>query len=175
MILADFLRPLRNPTSIRLALGLACALIPSPLVNAADSSPARVPEEFRAHIGGFLGGDYVVEMRGSVITYTARAKERGQPARTESVTPTTAQWREFRAALDELKIWQWKADYPSKGMTDGTQWSLDIAYADRSLKAQGRNQYPGDDAKASGQPVPGKTFQRYLAAVKNLHGGRDFE
>jgi len=40
------------------------------------------------------------------------------------VTPTDQQWREFRRALDNVSIWQWRTNYPEPGFCDGTQWSL---------------------------------------------------
>ncbi len=139
------------------------------------AEPSTVPKTFRAHIGGFGGGDFVVELRDDVLTYTARARERGQPARTETIVPSAAQWQEFRAALDEIRIWDWKSQYSNKGVVDGTQWSIDITYADRSLATQGSNNFPDATGRPTGDSVPTKTFQRYLAAVKNLLGGREFE
>ncbi len=161
-------------TLTRCHFALALALIPMATTTSA-AEPSAVPKTFRAHIGGFGGGDFVVELRDNVLTYTARARERGQPARTETIVPSAAQWREFRAALDDLRIWEWKKEYASKGIVDGTQWSIDIAYADRSLAAQGSNNFPDAGGQPTGDPVPTKTFQRYLAAVKNLLGGREFE
>jgi hypothetical protein len=163
------MKPAFSEFCMALAIGLATATT----LVAADPSPA--PEKFRAHIGGFGGGDFVVEWRDQVLTYTSRARERGQPARTESIVPTPAQWREFRAALDELKVWQWKSEYTNPGIMDGTQWSLDVVYADHSLSSQGSNNFPKADGKPAGQPAPTKTFQRFLGAVKNLLGGREFE
>ncbi len=46
---------------------------------------------------------------------------------------------------------------------------------DRSLSTQGSNNFPDAGGQPTGDPVPTKTFQRYLAAVKNLVGGRAFE
>ncbi len=147
----------------------------APMSGSDGAEPSPAPTKFRAHIGGFGGGNYVVEMHDDVLTYTARTKERGRPAQTEAVIPTAAKWREFRAALDELRIWQWKSDYPTQGALDGTQWSLEVAYADKSLVTQGSNNFPDASGEPTGQPVPTKVFQRYLAAVKSLLGGREFE
>lgn len=164
---------MRSPSSRAFFVLALSALIPMARMNGSDGSPA--PKQFRAHIGGFGGGDFVVELRDNVLTYTARARERGRPARTETVAPTSAQWRDFRAALDEFRIWNWKSQYPSQGVTDGTQWSIDITYSDRSLAAKGSNNFPNAAGQPNGQSVPTKTFQRYLATVKTLLGGREFE
>jgi hypothetical protein len=91
------------------------------------------------------------------------------------VTPTAAQWREFRQTLDELNVWQWRAEYPSGGTADGTQWSLELAWDGHALKAHGDNSYPDPGGKPNGKPQPTKAFVRYLAAVKKLIGGKSFE
>jgi hypothetical protein len=132
-----------------------------------------IPEHFSASIGGFLGSSYQVELRGDTLTYTASGRGHRDSQRA-TVTPTPAQWREFREALDALKIWQWRADYPTNGTVDGTQWALDIAYLDRTLKTHGNNCYADSTGKPSGKPEPTKTFNLYLAAIKKLTGGKTF-
>jgi hypothetical protein len=163
-----------RPTFSKFGLTLALFAL-APLSGTRGAEPPSAPTKFRAHIGGFGGGDYVVELRGNALTYTSRAKERGQPARTETVIPTAAKWRDFRAALDQIRVWQWKTQYPTQGTLDGTQWSLEIAYADKSIVTEGSNNFPDAGGQPTGQPVPTKTFERYLAAVKSLLDGRDFE
>lgn len=135
------------------------------------AGPSPVPVRFIAHIGGYFSRCHDVELDGTTLVYAASAPGTFQPKRT-SITPTDAQWREFRQALDELGLWQWHAEYINDGMCDGTQWSLEIAYADRALKTYGSNSYPG----ANGEPVddPGQStaFQSYLAALGKLTGKR---
>jgi hypothetical protein len=135
---------------------------------------SQVPTRFTARIGGFLGASYSVELRDGAVLYTS--SERGKRnQKQETLTPTVAQWREFRQTLDDLKVWQWRADYPNHGVSDGTQWSLDIAYADRSLTAHGDNNYPDATGKPNGRPESTEAFNRYLAAIKKLNGGKSFD
>jgi hypothetical protein len=135
---------------------------------------SQVPKRFTAKIGGFLSASYSVELHDGALRYTSSAS--GQRNQTqETLTPTAAQWRDFRKALDDLNVWQWRADYPNPGVTDGTQWSLDIAYADRSRTSHGDNNYPDAAGKPNGSYDSTKTFKRYLAAIKKLLGGRSFD
>jgi hypothetical protein len=135
--------------------------------------PSQAPTRFTARIGGFLGASYSVELHDGVLLYTS--SERGQRnQKKEKVTPTAAEWRDFRQTLDDLKVWQWRGDYPSQGVVDGTQWMLDIAYADRSLTAHGSNNYPGTAGAPNGRPDTTEAFNRYLAAIRKLIGGKSF-
>jgi hypothetical protein len=135
--------------------------------------PSTVPTHFVARIGGFLGSSYSVELKDGNLSYTASG--RGQTnVRRATIAPTEAAWREFRQALDELKVWQWQQDYPRGGVVDGTQWLLEIAYSDRTLKSRGDNNYPDASGKPTGKPEFTPVFNRYLEAIKKLIGGKDF-
>jgi hypothetical protein len=138
----------------------------------AESPPT--PKRFKASIGGFLGGSYVVEWRDGTLTYTESGRGQAAP-KPVVITPTAAQWREFRQALDDLKVWDWQPKYPNDKVADGTKWSLDIAYPDRELKTEGANNYPDPAGKPNGNPTPTEHFKRYLAAVKKLTGGKTFQ
>ena len=147
-------------------------LFAAPVIGADEQS--EVPKHFIARIGGFLGASYSVELRDGALLYTS--SESGQRNQNHAtLTPTAAQWREFRQTLDDLKVWQWRADYPRQGTVDGTQWSLDIAYSDHSLTAHGDNNYPDATGKPNGRPEPTEAFNRYLAAIKKLIGGKSFD
>ena len=103
------------------------------MMSGADLPP--IPKHFSASIGGFMGTSYQLELHGDTLTYTTFGGGHSNPKRA-TVTPTAAQWRDFREALDALKVWQWRANYPTNGTVDGTQWALDIAYADHALKTR---------------------------------------
>jgi hypothetical protein len=133
-----------------------------------------IPKQFSASIGGFLGSSYQLELHGATLTYTASGRGHRDSQRA-TITPTPAQWREFREALDALKIWEWRPDYPTDGTVDGTQWALDIEYTDHVLKTQGSNCYPDATGKPNGKPESTKTFDLYLAAIKKLTGGKTFQ
>jgi hypothetical protein len=99
------------------------------------------------------------------LHYTERKAPTGPGAQATSsatITPTAEQWREFRQSIDELKVWRWRPDYSDSAIMDGTQWQLELAYSDHSLKTGGSNKYP-------------EHFDRYLAAVQKLLGGKTFK
>ena len=143
-----------------------------PMMSAAESSP--IPKHFSAYIGGFIGASYQLELRDGILTYTTFSRGHTNPKHAK-VTPTATQWREFRQALDDLKVWQWRASYPSRGTADGTQWSLDVAYPDHAIKTDGDNSYPDATGKPNGKPEPTKAFNRFLDAVTKLIGGKTFQ
>ena len=132
-----------------------------------------MPKEFSAIIGGFLGSTYAVELRDGALHYTE--KKGREMTSSATVIPSAEQWQEFRKTIDQLNIWQWRAEYPNRGTMDGTQWSLTIAYADSALKTHGDNNYPDANGGPSDNSEPSKTFNRYLAAISKLIGGRGFE
>jgi len=144
------------------------------LATVSAAEPAPAPKSFRAAIGGFFGPSYRVEFKDGVLSYTAAGRGQQNP-KAETVKPTEAQWREFRKALDDLKVWQWKDSYFNHGVADGTQWTLEVAYEGTEIKATGSNSYPGPDGKANGSPEQTKTFTAYLKAVEKLLGGKAFQ
>jgi len=161
-----------------ISLRFIAALFPLALLCSVSfaTEPVIIPKKFSAVIGGFLGSTYIVELRDGALHYTAKRETSvGYGESSTTLTPTLHQWQEFRKSIDELNIWQWRADYPSQGIQDGTQWSLEIAYPDHALETHGDNNYPDASGKPNGKPDSTKTFDRYLAAIKKLIGGRSFE
>lgn len=164
------MRKLLVPRLVLLTLLAPVAAVPA---RAAEGdSPA--PVHFSASIGGFMGASYTVELRDGVLTYTSSERGHRNEKQTK-LTPTSEEWRAFRKTLDDLEVWQWRADYPNNGTADGTQWSLQIAYLDRTLNTRGDNNYPDARGQPNGKPEPTKVFQRYLAAIRKLIGGGNFE
>jgi hypothetical protein len=157
---------------IPVAMVFVClgAIIPNSSVAAETNN---VPESFTATIGGFFGTSYGVELRDGSLFYSVTSGS--QKSKTVTITPTTQQWQEFRRALDDVKIWQWRTNYPNPGVFDGTQWSLSIQYHARTLKTQGCNNYPGRTGKPNGSPHVTKEFSAYTAAITRLLGGKEFQ
>ncbi len=143
------------------------------IVAAARAEQSAVPKRFNAYIGGFAAPSYRVESRGDVVRYTALDRQRNSKRTT--LKPTAVQWRAFRRTLDDLNVWNWQSRYFNERVVDGTQWSLDVAYSDRELKAHGENSYPQIDGGPNDEPRPTETFRRYLSAVQALIGGKRFE
>jgi len=130
-----------------------------------------VPKNFKAYIGGFGGPSYTVELQNGVLVYSEDTTNTLQI----KITPTLAQWQEFRHDLDDLQVWQWQSRYDNPRVCDGTQWSLLIDYPDKHLETGGGNSYPDAVGKPNKNPELTKTFHNYLAAVQKLLGGKDFK
>ena len=141
------------------------------MMSAAKPSP--VPKRLSAYVGGYMGVSYSVELHKDTLTYTTFDDGHTNPEHA-TITPSAAQWSEFRRTLYDLKLWQWRNEYPNTDILDGTQWSLDIAYADHALKTHGDNSYPDAHGKPNGKPNSTKVFNRYLASVEKLTG-KDFQ
>lgn len=130
-----------------------------------------VPIEFVASIGPDGGDRYYVRSVGGRIFYTIAP---GSATRLEfKIDPSPAQWQRFRRDLDRLRIWVWKSDYePRTPVFDGVAWTLDLVYADRSLRTRGSEAYPS--ARGSVDHHESRAFARFRAAVSRLLGGRKF-
>ncbi len=137
--------------------------------------PSPIPKQFSVVIGGFFGASYELELHDGKLTYAVFESGRRNPKRS-TLTPSIAQWREFRQSLDGLKIWQWRADYRNEHVYDGTQWSLDIACGDRAIKSRGNNSYPDANGRPNrnSEPTKTKTFDDFLHAVEKLIGRKTF-
>ena len=146
----------------------------SPPPDGSDVQPSKVaPRNFSARIGGMLGATFKVELHDGGLVYSKmHGRKASDPIK---ITPTSKQWREFRAALDDLKVWQWEPEHMNRKIMDGTQWALEIEYPDCKLKAIGSNSYPDENGKPNGRPEMTPSFQRYLSAVENLLGGKSFK
>jgi hypothetical protein len=99
------------------------------------------------------------------LQYTEEKPRTGSGAEATSsatISPTTEQWREFRRSIDELGVWRWRPNYSDTAVMDGTQWQLELVYSGNSIKTAGSNKYP-------------EHFDRYIAAVRKLLGGRTFK
>jgi hypothetical protein len=131
----------------------------------ADELDHTVPTKLDVYVGSSVFGAWHVELHGHSLTCIEQSGREAQNSL--PVTPTKEQWRAFRRALDDLPIWKWKSDYPSSGVIDGTQWRLEIAYSDRTVKAKGNNNYPDKQGKPS-SPRWTASFQSFVAAVKKL-------
>lgn len=164
----------------RLGILLACCLTAPSLVDGAAETNT-VPKTLKAFIGGPNGPDYRVELREGVLLYIHghpgiafdMPDAPGNPAPIK-IAPTEQQWLEFRRSLNAINVWQWRTNYPNPGsIRDGTQWSLEIQYNDRTLTTRGDNNFPGLEGKPSGRSESRQAFVAYMAAITNLLG-REF-
>jgi hypothetical protein len=148
-----------------LALLLLLIVVPG-RSEAQDVVPRKLDIYFGTPV---FGASRIVLHEHSLVVTQQRAGFPDQIA--PPVTPTKEQWDAFREALDSLGAPRWQADYPNnRRVFDGTQWHVEIEYADHTLKARGDNNFPD----AEGKPKPGAhwtpTFQAFVNAVKRLLG-----
>lgn len=137
-----------------------------------------VPRRLSIGIGGHFGSSFDVELQGGVLTYRHSRPVRSFPqaweSTSEEIQPNAQRWQAFRVALDRLNVWCWHTDYPNPGVCDGTGWSAEIIYADKSVRASGSNCFPGRD----GSPIAvtdyrkDGTFTKFCSAVSSLVGSR---
>jgi hypothetical protein len=142
-----------------------------PFPNPATSAPAGLPSKLVLQIGGFGGPSYLVNLEGGSLSYRTIPPQADLTETVELVTPSAEQWREFRDSLDKLAVWQWRSDYVSPNIADGTNWSAKVEYADKKSSMKGKNGYPKDGAANELVNIPGEVFNGYLAAVEALLGG----
>jgi hypothetical protein len=175
----------------RFNLGLATALLllladpgkaQSAATPATDNSviqPAalltqRWPKTLKASWRGSTPGDPVpigiVEWDGKGVRYTL--SQRGSAATVKSeqrfIIPTDAAWQEFWRSMDDLTVWQWRANYRGQSNNSREQaWTVEIEWGARKLKASGTNSFPGlgDVAKPTDSPA---MFNRFRYALDLL-------
>jgi len=134
---------------------------------------AEVPAKFEAQIDHFEHDRYAVELRDASLSY--RHTRGGEVVAEAKITPTAAQWREFRKALDGVDVWAWQRSYqPEETVFDGTTWSLSVRYADRSVFTSGENCYPEADARPCVAGLRTPRFMRLESALETLLGGKSF-
>lgn len=141
-----------------------------------------LPKRLCISVGGFFGPCYSVTLKKSHLIYTyspprdSCSQEPEPQPQCEEIEPSTKQWQNFRRALDRLNVWCWQANYSDPAVCDGTGWSAEIVYSDRSLISTGDNSFPGRDGRALPMTADGtdNTFERFCRAVASLVG-REFQ
>jgi hypothetical protein len=144
-----------------------------------QSTVKALPERLHVSIGGHFGTSFSVCLDGGLLTYRRSEMVQSFPetwdSRSVEVQPTEERWQAFRAALDRLGVWNWQDHYLDPEVCDGTGWSAEIAYADKSIVSGGSNCFPD----RTGAPISitkakkGDTFGRFCGAVSALVG-REF-
>lgn len=133
-------------------------LLAATLALSSAAEPGQIPQKLSLYVGHYGGGRYYVDLVERKLQYKVL---KSQKETVETITPTAEQWIAFDQALDALKVWDWKKAYeiPSE---DGTQWSATIIDEGKKVESTGNNAYPPE-------------YRKYLAAVRALLGGRQFE
>ncbi len=137
------------------------------LFSAAQADSGALPQQFEARIGGFLSGHTQVTLKGTQLEYTRYKADRTLAERS-SITPSQAQWRQFRQALQRAGVCTWQDRYVNEQVLDGTQWSLRWQDGYCQVNVVGSNSYPDAQGRDKRQPEYTPAFTRYLKAVEAL-------
>lgn len=140
-----------------------------------ESGANALPERLQVSIGGHFGTSFSVELEGDLLVYQySKPKQQFPPewdSRSERIQPSEERWQAFRASLDRLDVWRWQPEY-FEPVCDGTGWSAEIVYLDKSIRAAGSNCFPGHDGSpiAITDYLKDGTFTKFCHAVSTLVG-----
>jgi hypothetical protein len=136
------------PLVLLLSLAVAC-----------HQSPDAKPVSLSGGIANTFLRTYRIELRDDALLYYDGpwGDQNVQPVR---IHPSKQQWKDFRNALDESRVWQWQKSYDA-AVNDGTGWELKIRYGDRQIDTGGFNGYPS-------------SFGQVAGAIEKLLGGKPF-
>lgn len=136
--------------------------------------PERVPfNTLSFSIVGYCGPNHWLELKDGVLHYFYG--EPSPPPEAERIDPTLRKWANFEKKVIEIGVWNWQPRYPNEiGMTDGTQWSLELTTSERIIRTSGDNAFPGEQVIDFKQDVyesaGASDFDLFLRALKNLTG-----
>jgi hypothetical protein len=147
-----------------------------------QSTVKALPKRLCISIGGFFGPCYEVTFKKGRLTYTylqsrdSCSQELAPEPQREEIQPSAKQWQNFRITLNRLNVWCWQRNYSDPAVCDGTGWSAEIVYSDRSLVSSGDNCFPGPDGRALSITADERdnTFEKFCRAVARLIG-REFQ
>lgn len=96
----------------------------------------------KASVGGYFGGYYNVDVDLVDLKSTWSHEGGGEDEETIYKTIRAATANKFVEELKMLNLLDWKAKYIEPDMCDGTQWSVEIITAGRTIRKVGDNQFP---------------------------------
>ena len=101
------------------------------------------PNQFLFEVGGF-GDKQTLELSddGEVVVKSGKANISWFYKGSAQRTPDPGKWAVFMAKIDELRVWNWEATYYHVDMCDGSQWELELAMGDKTVKSSGVNKTP---------------------------------
>ena len=134
------------------------------LVLSCSAFAQGVPKVFVATIQPSMKPAHALQLDGETIVYSIRV---GPNVETQKITPTPAQWAEFRRALDAQKVWRWQKNYTQANVPDAATWTLKIEYPDRSMVSAGAGAFPD---RSTDRSLPRYAFNRYQLALQDLIG-----
>jgi len=98
-----------------------------------------------------------VTQQGRALAYKQWSND-GAPE-TTMIAPSPQQWREFVAALEEIKLRHWETEYTAAGGSSGMRWYIEIVAPGLLINTEGNGAFPEGDA-----------FPRFHAALQRLLG-----
>jgi hypothetical protein len=145
------------------------------MIRSTRSTVKALPERLCISIGGYFGPCYNVTSEKGRLTYTYLSSRDSSseellrflgPQR-EEIQPSAKQWQNFQRTLNRLNVWCWQPNYSDPAVCDGTGWSAEIVYSDRSLVSSGDNCFPGRDGRAIPitEDETDNTFEKFCRAV----------
>ena len=122
------------------------------------------PSRLRFRLGGYFDDGFDVRLSRRRLLYRKTVgpipDEQAQVIR-----PSEEQWGRFWLEVDRIGLWAWLPEYLDHNILDGTQWSLCLAHAGRTMKSWGSNAYPGSVSYDYADGGPFADFLRALAAL----------
>ena len=99
-------------------------------------------KKIEAHIGGYFGGYYQVEvdLEHNLVSWTTGGEGKLEESVYRSIRSATA--KKLLEQLELLNLLNWEAEYVDPGTLDGTQWHVEIVMDGHSITKHGSNDYP---------------------------------
>jgi hypothetical protein len=144
-----------------------CSLLAVFAIQSTTAGGDATPKKLAASSGDTWTGFYHVELHGDILLYWHDYAPYGAEdgADVQRIKPSIQDWRAFREALDAIGIWRWRSGY-STGVTDATDWRVDIQYSDRTIKSGGDS---GAFPSKEGIPCPrSDQYRLYVKAMRKL-------
>ena len=112
------------------------------------------------------GGYRIVKLRDEAVV-EIEAKEHSEPIVERLSTPSEANWRQFWDEIDRLRLWDWRKEYVTPHILDGTDWSLLIRH-ERQIRISGCNGFPLRDSKI--RHFDGSDLEKFENSLNRLLG-----
>ena len=99
-------------------------------------------KKIEAHIGGYFGGYYQVEvdLEHNLVSWTTGGEGELEETVHRNIRSATA--KKLLEQLELLNLLNWEAEYVDPGTLDGTQWHVEIVMDGHSITKHGSNDYP---------------------------------
>ena len=99
-------------------------------------------KKIEAHIGGYFGNYYQVEvdLEHNLVSWTTGGEGELEETVHRNIRSATA--KKFLEQLETLELLNWEEGYVDPGTLDGTQWQVDLVMDDHTITKHGSNCYP---------------------------------